>query len=133
MAELRYCVWRPTTRTPRLSLPQRHRREFPPRAPSGTGPVELTPSVRLPFGRCKQSRGALPHRRATGLMKSWDRSISNRMHLSSVIWIGIALLGFVAVVLVVRSASAVTLRKLGLMSGQWMAEHRAGQPGDPTY
>ena len=55
------------------------------------------------------------------------------MHLSSVIWIGIAVLGFIAVVLVVRSASAVTLQKLGLMSSEWIAEHRAGRPGDPTY
>ncbi len=55
------------------------------------------------------------------------------MHLSNVIWIGIAVLGFVAVVLVVRSASVVTLQKLGLMSDQWIAEHRAVQPGDPTY
>jgi hypothetical protein len=80
----------------------------------------------------KQGR-SLPRRRGTGLMKSWDCSISNRMHLSSVIWIGIAVLGFIAVVLVVRSASAVTLQKLGLMSSEWIAEHRAGRPGDPTY
>jgi hypothetical protein len=66
-------------------------------------------------------------------MKSWDCSISNRMHLSSVIWIGIAVLGFVAVVLVVRSATTVTLQKLGLMSGEWIAEHRAGHPEDSTY
>jgi hypothetical protein len=55
------------------------------------------------------------------------------MHLSSLIWISIAVLGFVAVVLVVRSASAVTLQKLGPMSGQWIAEHRAGQQDDPTH
>jgi hypothetical protein len=55
------------------------------------------------------------------------------MHLPSLIWIGIAVLGFVAVVVVVRRASAVTLQKLGLMSGEWIDEHRAGRPGDPTY
>jgi hypothetical protein len=81
----------------------------------------------------KQGRGSLPRRRPTGLMKSWDCSINNRMHLSSVIWIGIAVLGFIAVVLVVRSASTVTPQKLGLMSGEWIAEHRVGHPGDPTY
>ena len=53
------------------------------------------------------------------------------MHLPNLIWIGIAVLGFVAVVLIVRNASAVTLEKLGFMSGQWIAEHRAGQE-DPN-
>jgi hypothetical protein len=56
----------------------------------------------------------------------------HRVHLSSVIWISIAVLGFVAVVLVMRRASAAKPRDLGAMSGQWMVEHRAGQPGDPT-
>lgn len=55
------------------------------------------------------------------------------MHLSIVIWIGIAVLGCVGVVLAVRSASAVTPEKLGFMSGQWIAEHRAGQQDDPTH
>jgi hypothetical protein len=55
------------------------------------------------------------------------------MHLTSVIWITIAVLGFVAVVLAVRSASTVTLQKLGLMSDEWIAEHRADRPGDPSY
>ena len=55
------------------------------------------------------------------------------MHLSSLIWIGVAVLGFVAVALAVHSASTVTLQKLGLMSDQWIAEHRADQPGDPSY
>jgi hypothetical protein len=54
------------------------------------------------------------------------------MHLSSVIWTGIAVLGFVAVVLIARSALGVTPEKLGLMSGQWIAEDRAGQQEDPT-
>jgi hypothetical protein len=55
------------------------------------------------------------------------------MHLSSsVIWIGIAVLGLVAVVLVVRHAFVAKPRDLGAMSGQWMAEHRAGQPEDPA-
>jgi hypothetical protein len=55
------------------------------------------------------------------------------MHLSTVIWISIAVLGCVAVVLVVRSASTVTPEKLGFMSGQWIAEHRAGQQDDLTH
>jgi len=55
------------------------------------------------------------------------------MHLSTVIWIGVAVLGFIAVVLVVRRASAVTPQKLGLMNGHWIAEHRAGQPEDSTH
>jgi hypothetical protein len=55
------------------------------------------------------------------------------MHLSSVIWMAIAVLGCVAVALMVRRSSAVTPEKLGLMSGQWIAEHRAGQQDDPTH
>jgi hypothetical protein len=55
------------------------------------------------------------------------------MHLSIVIWIGIAVLGCVAVVRIVRSASTVTPEKLGFMSGEWIAEHRAGQQEDLTH
>jgi hypothetical protein len=55
------------------------------------------------------------------------------MHLSSsVIWLGIAVLGLVAVVLVVHHAFIAKPLDLGTMSGQWMAEYRAGQPEDPT-
>ena len=39
----------------------------------------------------------------------------------------------VAVVLAVRSASTVTPEKLGFMSGEWIAEHRAGQQEDLTH
>jgi hypothetical protein len=47
------------------------------------------------------------------------------MHLSSsVIWIGIAVLGFV-----VYHAFVAKPRDLGAMSGQWMAEHRAATGG----
>ena len=48
------------------------------------------------------------------------------------IWIGIAIVGLIAVVLVVRRAFAAEPRvELGAMSGQWIAEHRADQPEDP--
>jgi hypothetical protein len=55
------------------------------------------------------------------------------MNLSSVIWIAIVVLGCVALVLIVRRSSAVTPEKLGFMSGEWIAEHRAGQQDDPTH
>ncbi len=56
------------------------------------------------------------------------------MHLSlSMIRIGIAVVGLVAALLVVCRASAAKPRELGVMSGQWIAEHCAGQPEDQTH
>jgi hypothetical protein len=55
------------------------------------------------------------------------------MHLSGAFGVGLAtaVLGLVTVVLLARRASAA--RDLGAMSGQWISEHRAGQPEDPTH
>jgi hypothetical protein len=52
---------------------------------------------------------------------------------SNMIRIGIAVVGFVALVLGVRRASAAKLWDLGAVSGQGIAAPRAGQPEDPTY
>jgi hypothetical protein len=50
-----------------------------------------------------------------------------------VIWIGIAVVGLIAVALVVRRAFAAGPSvELGAMSGQWIAEHRADQLEDLT-
>jgi hypothetical protein len=51
----------------------------------------------------------------------------------SMIGIGIAVVGLVAAVLIVRRASAAKPPELGAMSGQWIAERRAGQPEDQTH